>query len=198
MGVTAFSIGLIDKVINNNEIKTVIELGSQNLYDKDYGSEFPFANEYYEGKGIAYKCIDIGGDNNALKLNLSKPIKPIGKFDLVTDFGTSEHVETGSKHNVTAFYNCLKTKHDLTKVNGFIISENPKTGSWPGHGYNYYTSDFYTQLAKANEYTILELGEHPAMGNSIDGWNIYCVMQKVNSKPFMKLIDFKKLPINTN
>lgn len=195
MGITLFSIGLIEKVISNNNIKTVIELGSQNLFDKDYGSITPFASEYYESKGIEYNCIDIGGCNNALKLNLSKPVKLPKTFDLVTDFGTSEHIETGSKHNVTAFYNCLKTKHNLTKENGFIISENPKTGNWKGHGYNYYTTDFYTQLAKVNGYAILELGEHPAMGNAIDGWNVYCVMQKVNSKPFMKLIDFKKLPM---
>lgn len=195
MGVTSFSLELIDKVIDNNNITNVLELGSQNLFDKDYGTITPFASTYYESKGIEYTCIDIGGCNNALNINLAKPVKLDKIFDLVTDFGTSEHIELKSKHNVTAFYNCLKTKHNLTKENGFIISENPKTGNWRGHGYNYYSTDFYTQLAKLNDYAILELGEHPAMGNSTDGWNVYCVMQKINNNPFMSLAAFKKLPI---
>ena len=126
MGVTSFSLELIDKVIDNNNITNVLELGSQNLFDKDYGTITPFASTYYESKGIEYTCIDIGGCNNALNINLAKPIKLDKIFDLVTDFGTSEHIEVKSKHNVTAFYNCLKTKHNLIEINMLLLYKEHK------------------------------------------------------------------------
>jgi hypothetical protein len=113
------------------------------------------------------------------------------------DAGTSEHVGTNGKHDIKAIYNCWKNKHNLVKVGGFIVSENPKTGNWPGHGFNYYTTDFYKLLAGFGDYSLIDLGEHPAMGNTTDGWNVYCVMQKTKEE-FISLEKFKKCGILTN
>jgi hypothetical protein len=202
MGLTNFSTQLLERHIDAVPVskiwqrKTVTELGSQNLYHSDYPSA-PYAKMWYEERGFLYECIDLNGENNALRYDLSQPFAPPDdKRGLITDFGTSEHVGNG-KHEPKAFYNCWLNKHNLCAVGGLIVSENPKTGNWPKHGFNYYTEEFYHGLAKANGYEILEIGEHPAMWNTTDGWNIYCVLKKTSDQPFMKFTEFKKLDFRT-
>ena len=175
------------------KIEKVIELGAQNLYLYEY-PEQPYADVHYKRHGIDYTCIDLSGENKALQLNLGEHLPIDGLFDLVTDFGTSEHIGSNGKHDFGSFYQCLKSKHDLLRVGGIMISENPKTGNWPFHGFNYYTTEFYEKLAEANGYEIHELGEHPAMGNERDGWNVFCMIQKSTGQPFMSKSAFKDLP----
>jgi SAM-dependent methyltransferase len=184
MGITSFDIELLDKYTIG--VNSVCELGAQNLYDKEYPSYpvWPYANEYYEARGIKYTCIDLSEENNCLVHDLSKPLPIKEKFDMVTNFGTSEHVRD--------LYECLKNIHNLTKKSGIIICENPKIDNWPGHGFHYMTQAFYIDLAKLCGYTILEIGEHPAMGNITDGWNVFCVMRKGEDK-FCTKAQFEKL-----
>lgn len=188
MGVTGFSIQLIEK--HKKGANNVCELGAQNLYDKDYGTNFPYADTYYKAKGMEYTCIDISGENGALVIDLEQPQKFTGVYDLVTDFGTSEHVRDG--------YNMAKIIHDLVKVGGTVIQENPKTGNWTGHGFNYKTKEFYLKLAELCGYEILELGENAAMGNVTDGWNIHCVWKKVKDEKFISKAKFKELDLRPN
>jgi hypothetical protein len=195
MGITDFSLTLLNKYLPTVENKTVMELGSQNLYCSRY-PDYPYADKYYNKQGFHYSCIDLNGENLALVLDLAKPQK-VGVFGVVTDFGTSEHVGIDGKHDPRAFYNCWLNKHNMCEVGGLIISENPKTGNWLGHGFNYVTEDFYKELAEANGYELLELGEHPAMGNTTDGWNIYCVLRKTSDK-FMTYQKFKTLSFKTS
>ncbi|HET6224667.1 MAG TPA: hypothetical protein VFF27_00215 [Bacteroidia bacterium] len=188
MGVTGFSINLLEKY--KGDSKSVCELGAQNLYDKDYGTEKgPYANVYYNSNGIEYTFIDVSKENNSLDIDLSKPQTFTEVYDLVTDFGTSEHVSDS--------YNCAKAIHDLVKVGGTVIQENPKTGNWPGHGFHYKTKAFYEKLASSNGYEILELGEHPAMGNNTNGWNVYCVWKKIKDNNFISKARFKELDLRS-
>ncbi len=192
MGVTSFSLELLTGVLKDNEIKTVCELGAQNLYDRHY-PEPRYASEWYEAQGIDYTCIDLNGENNALKWDLNKKKTPETQYDLVTDFGTSEHIGSKTRtteqgnvlpvHNPREFYNCLRTKHLLCKDGGIIVSENPKTKNWIEHGAQYYTKDFYLDLANSGAIEILDLGEHPAMGNTANGWNVYCIARKIGDFP---------------
>lgn len=191
MGITSFSIELIER--NKGAAKSVIELGAQNLYNQPI-LPAPYADEYYTSLGIEYSCIDISKENGCIEIDLSKTFQnTIGQFDLVTDFGTSEHIGNNGLHDSEAFYNCWKTKHDILKSSAVMINENPKTGNWLGHGFNYLTQDFYLRLAQLCGYTILELGEHPAMGNITDGWNVYCVLRKNSEVEFISLEEFKTL-----
>jgi hypothetical protein len=213
MGITAHSIQLIEKaLVHNPSIKSVIELGSQNLYT---GNEVdpPFASTWYKARGIKYESIDMAGDNGAMRLDLSKPISLKKSFDLVTDFGTSEHVvrmqdyesvefHSGYINSIypkgevkisdieTGFYNCMKNKHNLLAKGGICVSENPLTGSWPGHGYSYYTEEFYTELCRLMGYQLLEVGKDAAMGNTKDGWNVYCLYKKVTNSEFLSEAEF--------
>lgn len=239
MGITAKDVELLEVVIGiDPNIKSVLELGSQNLYLNNEKNP-PFASEWYVGRGMKYTCIDLAGDNMALKIDLSKPIelvvvdkgatpgpstmnpKPLDFkpfkliFDLVTDFGTSEHVvrmkaftsvpfhdghinsiyPDGVEDALLGFYHCWKNKHDVLKKGGFMVNVNPKTGNWPDHGYHYYTLAFYEKLAELCGYQIIQLEEHAAMGNVLNGWNICCILMKLNDKEFISLEEFKTLDI---
>ena len=198
MGITSESIKLIEKARSIKNIMNVIELGAQNLYNtkQDYGL---YADVYYKRYGIYYECIDLNGENGAYKTDLSLPRLELYKYsgigyDLVSDFGTSEHIGDNGKFAWKAIYNCWKTKFDLLKIGGIMINENPKTDNWVGHGFNYYTQEFYNELALVSGLSIIEIGEIAAMGNTIDGWNIYCIMEKINDN-FPTLSQFKKLSL---
>lgn len=197
MGYTTKTLELVQKALETITVKFAMDLGAQNLFDQEYPDGNPYASTWYNARQIRYDCIDLNGENAAMRIDLGQQLPANhDRYDLVVDAGTSEHVGPG-KHDIRHFYNCLKAKHELCKTGGIIVSENPKTGSWPKHGFNYYTKEFYEQLAKANGYDIIDLGEHPAMGNEIDGWNVYCIVKKVNDNDFMTLTDFKTLPICT-
>lgn len=171
MGITSFTRTLIDQILNNNKIENVIELGAQNLYDRgQVGGRWPWGSDLYKARGIEYSCIDLSGENGAQAVDLSDPVAVSRKYDMVTDFGTSEHV--------LGIYNCWRSKWAMCKDGGFILSENPKEGNWPLHGYWYYTEAFYQKLAEHTGSKIIAIGQHPAMGNEKDGWNIYCTLQK--------------------
>lgn len=207
MGYTIFTIELLEKVIKEYNPKNVLDLGSQQLYNQPT-LPAPYVDQWYKPQGIDYECIDLNGENNSRKIDLSKKrdynisdlnwsLKNYHGWKLVVDAGTSEHVGDDGKFSWEAIYHCWKIKHDSLQVGGIMVNENPKTGNWFSHGYNYYTEDFYKELAEVTDYKILELGEHAAMGNFVDGWNIYCVMIK-NGEKFPSLEEFKKLSIKTS
>lgn len=196
MGITAFDIELLDRTIDKYKPKTVVELGAQNLYNQPL-IPAPYANIYYQSKGVMYRCIDLNGENGADKIDLSSQFDVIYGVDLVTDFGTNEHVTKPNEgFSWEAIYNCWVNKHNLLKVGGVMISENPKDGHWELHGYSYYTEDFYRELVLMCNYEIIELGTVCAMGNCETGQNIYCVMQK-QSELFPTLEQFKTLPLKS-
>lgn len=184
MGITAFSTQLLSEALQHVRPHKVCELGSQNLYDKEY-KELPYTNGWYEAKGIEYSCIDLNEENNAVPVDLETQECRLEKVEMVTDFGTSEHIRD--------YYNVWRYKHQLCMQGGLIISENPKIGNWPEHGFHYLTKEFYKELAGKMGYEIINLGEHPAMGNDTDGWNVYCILKKTVEKDFIEEDVFNKL-----
>ncbi len=194
MGYTQFTKDKIELITERFEVNSVIDLGAQNDFAQPK-LPAPYISEWYDKKGIAYTCIDLNGENGACVIDLSEPVEGIwNSYGLVVDAGTSEHVGDDGKFTWEAIYNCWVTKHTLLDMGGIMYSENPKTGNWPGHGFNYYTQDFYNKLAEISGYELLDLGEHPACNNITDGWNVFCTMRKV-SNHFPTLAEFKKLSI---
>lgn len=190
MGYTNETMQRVESVIQRWGCKTIVDLGAQNNYSQPI-LPAPYMEDWYKNKGLAYVAIDISGENGALVVDLAYPMEQnIGEFDMLVDAGTSEHVGICGFFDMAAIYNCWKTKHDLVKKHGVMINENPKSGNWPGHGFNYYTIEFYQKLAAKCGYNIVELGEHPAMGNVTDGWNVHCILEKINNYPFISLGEF--------
>jgi hypothetical protein len=207
MGIHDKSFELLEWFFTIYKPKSVLELGSQNFYHNYHSAKYgDYADKYYVLKGIdKYACIDLNEENGAMKLDLSKPIAYFGEFDLVTDFGTSEHIApydsddnyrdncndiwTRSVTGVEALYNCWKTKYNASSK--FIISANPATGHWIKHGHFYYTLDFYRVLAELTGMKILKLQEQYAMHNYVDGKEIACVLDITDSH-WISLDEFKK------
>jgi hypothetical protein len=196
MGYSGFTKQIINTVIKSYDPKTVIDLGAQQNYDQP-NLPAPYIDSWYKDMGIMYMAIDLSEENGSVSLNLATdPTPDIPKVDLVVDAGTSEHVEIDGAFSWPAIYNCWKIKHELLAEGGIMVSENPKTGNWPGHGYNYVTKEFYRRLEAATDYHIILLDEHPAMGNDTDGWNVMCVMQK-KSERFPTMEEFQTFDLKT-
>ena len=197
MGVTANCIKLLERNITG--VKTCIELGAQYLYDtnehlKDIENNTPtFAKEWFIGKGISHVSIDLNGEGDYIG-NIEMAIyttgannkaqNVIGIFwndpgflpvDLVTDFGTIEHC--------TDLWGALKNCHHLTKVGGLMIHCNPMVGHWEGHGHHYFTKEFWIELAKLNDYEIVECYEELMYGSKTGGV-VYAVLRKLNDNKF--------------
>lgn len=124
------------------------ELGDQLLEVE--GIDFKVAKDYFESLGVNHTSLDINGQHEALQVDLSVPIKDkklLNSFDVITNLGTSEHVENQ--------YECFRNIHNLCKRNGLFIHAVPSVGSWLGHCKYYYTPMFFMQLVNNCNYTII-------------------------------------------
>jgi hypothetical protein len=214
MGYTAFTIDKISRIlegfaghsvdnisgpsvdISRDGTIRVMELGAQNRYNQPV-LPAPYMKEWYEERGIDYTAIDLSGENESWKIDLSWPIRNnVGVFDLVVDAGTSEHCGRDGHYDINAYYNCWKNKHELCQIGGIIFSENPATKSWPGHGFFYLNKRFYYELCGHADYELLDCNFVAAMGNITDGWNVYATIHK-NGDKFPTLEQFKTFSVFT-
>jgi len=125
-----------------------LEKGS--AYDKvSGGSNGAFVGEFFEKMGARYDSIDIASGYRTTILDLnhqSAPRQFVGTFDLVLNFGTTEHLLNQ--------YNAFKVMHDSAKVGGYIVNALPCIGFFD-HGYVTYTPRCMFDLAGYNEYEIV-------------------------------------------
>ncbi|HXP03729.1 MAG TPA: methyltransferase domain-containing protein [Stellaceae bacterium] len=113
-----------------------------------------FADGGYFGElltacGFDYRSVDLINGFNTFLLDLnmhSAPEELSGRFDLVTNFGTTEHLI----NQLLA----MKTVHEVTKPGGIIYHDLPMSG-YLQHGYFLYTPVFFNDLAAANGYRIV-------------------------------------------
>jgi hypothetical protein len=157
----------------------IAELGAQYTMGDEW--EFygpPYFKDIFNDLDIT--SFDMTGENNSIIMNLSDPISDEykNKFDLVTNFGTTEHVQNQ--------YICWKNIFDMTKYEGIVINEIPKKGNWPNHCKYYFDEDTFKSLK--NDFSIIDI-QDINYGDNMD--LIYCVLKKINSKSFKtKEIDF--------
>lgn len=125
---------------------SVCELGDQYI---THESPHYLAKKFYEGLGCGrYVAIDANGKGD-LTHDLNLPLKKdIGTFDLVTDFGTGEHIFNQ--------FQVWKTVHLLTKAGGFIVFDRPAQG-YPIHCFYLVNECLLKDLAAANSYEVLKL-----------------------------------------
>lgn len=128
---------------------TVIELGDQIWHQGKRRSPEWWsrpARELYEAMGCTeYEAIDGNGGGTML-LDLNLPLHHLRRqFDLVTDFGTSEHVfDVGQ---------VWRTIHQLLKPGGLVAFDKPGQG-FPEHGFYNFHETFFRDFARANGYRI--------------------------------------------
>ena len=109
-----------------------------------------FAGQLFEKAGMEYLAFDIADGYRTQILDLNHATLPKnlqGHFDLVLNFGTTEHILNQ--------YNCFKVIHDATKLGGYIHHSLPGTG-YGDHGYITYTCRCFFDIAGYNEYEIVD------------------------------------------
>lgn len=119
---------------------TMLELGCKQM-DK--------YKRWFEARGVEHTSVDLNGQGGALKLDLQEPLD-LGVFDVVTNFGTTEHVDEQ--------WQCWKNVHEAVKLGGTLISTTPYPGDWKHHGRWYPTAAWYKEFAEKNGYNIEYLG----------------------------------------
>jgi len=188
MGYTDFTINNVQQLLRG--VDMVVDLGAQNNYSYKSPVPAPYMREWYEAKNICYISIDLNGEDGARQDDLGVVQGYKGVADLLIDAGTSEHVGYNGAFSWEAIYNCWVNKFALMKDGARIYSENPQTASWPLHGFNYYTTEFYYQLAEHADLGIIDIGVHAACHNTRNGWNVWCSMRKYGTA-FPDLDTFK-------
>jgi hypothetical protein len=142
--------------------RLMLELGNQ-LFDAAvcniYKLQSRVAKPYFVKEGWQHISVDINGQDGAVPLNLGMLLNERYDADMVTNFGTSEHVANQ--------YNCFKNIHNFTKPNGVMLHVLPEVGHWPRHCKYYYTHEFFKYLAAVNGYDILLIKTLTSLDNLI-------------------------------
>lgn len=138
-------------VIDSPELDAFIEkLAKGSEYDAEFGgTNGAFVGELLEKAGMTYHAIDIADGYGTTILDLnheSAPKQFVGAFDLVLNFGTTEHLLNQ--------YNAFKVIHDSTKLGGYMVHSLPCVG-FSNHGYFTYTPRCMFDLAGYNEYEVV-------------------------------------------
>ena len=153
MGVRNFDIEKL-RIVNNSQGLTFYNLKMLQLGDQMYREKSIRAKKFFEDIGTLVTSIDINGEGGSLPLDLSKPINNpayINHFDIVTNFGTSEHVEN---HIM-----CFENMYNFTRKNGIMFNLVPREGFWNKGSHSKvhkYTTDFFDDLAKHYSCELLE------------------------------------------
>lgn len=130
---------------------SVLEFGDQIVTWCD--PHYP-ARELYQALGCGvYFSVDGNGRGTTLfDLNMKggRLYRILGKqtFDLVTDFGTGEHVFDQGQF--------FRTVHLLTKVGGFMVFDRPSQG-YESHCFWRVDESAYADIARANSYEVIRV-----------------------------------------
>ena len=121
------------------------ELGNQSTWDRKS------AKEMYITRGVDHTSIDLNGQDGVLRLDLERPLPEylIGKFDIVTNYGTVEHINDQN----AVFHNI----HKLCKKGGIMVHGLPFVLNWPRHGRYYYAREFADSLADVCNYNLVDV-----------------------------------------
>jgi len=175
-----------------------------------------FAGELFEAAGMDYLSFDIAQGYKTEVIDFNReplPERHRGAFDLVVNFGTTEHI----LHQ----YNSFKVIHEATKPGGRMWHQLPAIG-FTDHCYFTYTGRFFFELAGYNEYRLEEfwfsVGGESRLLDSVRSFSSYypqltdylnkpgsayqpvedfvipnvaanVVVQKVNDRPFMGALE---------
>ena len=163
------------------------ELGNQLLRDHKGIEIIGVAKDYFIKLGVDHVSIDVNGKDGSLPIDLCKEITDnslINTFDIVTNYGTGEHVDNQ--------YMLFKNMHNLCKRGGIFIIIAPHIGYYKGHGSIHYTMDFFDGLIDKNNYTVI----NKSLDVSVT-YVIFLSMVKDGNAEFMLQQDFDILLKNT-
>lgn len=147
--------------------KKILELGCQEvkynllrefersgIIEKKKMNRSMAAKDFFERLGFSVVSVDIEECFSSIYMDLRKPIPCnfVNKFDVVTNYGTTEHVWP-KKYQFQVFKNI----HDCLKRGGVFIHTVPGFKSKSSHCRINYGEYFFPMLAKMNNYKIIEI-----------------------------------------
>lgn len=129
---------------------SVCELGAQQMADGKVGTP---AEDFYRAIGCGrYVSIDANGQGT-VTADLNQPLNIgantehlLDQFDLVTDFGTGEHIFDQAQ--------VWRTLHELTKPGGYLVIDRPAQG-YSKHCFYLVNACLLSDLVAANGYRII-------------------------------------------
>jgi SAM-dependent methyltransferase len=121
--------------------------------------------------------VDLNGEDGALVRDLARPgsIEDLGHFDVVTNFGTTEHVPD----QVVVW----RQVHNAVKPGGWLISTTPSPGTWQGHGAWYPMLDWYCEFGIQNHYRTRMIGRFVVPGPNRQ-LNVYVAQREEHPGPW--------------
>ncbi len=134
--------------------------------------------------------LDISGKLGSLAINLDREIPTFLKdrFNLVTNYGTGEHVNNQ--------YSFFRNIHELCRINGIMIHALVPIGHWINHGRYYYNQDFTKQLAQLCGYELIDYFQSQKYVEKENTDLIMVAYKKVNDSPFISENEFyQNIPI---
>lgn len=124
---------------------SMLELGNKRNHRLSQAYKY-----FFTRRGFRHVSIDLNGQDDALPLDLGEPLN-LGTFDMVTNLGTSEHVE----NQVGVWHNMLDAMH----VGSVLCCATPAPGNWPWHGRYYPEEQFYWELSDRNGLKVERMAE---------------------------------------
>jgi hypothetical protein len=139
--------------------------------------------------GADHVSLDTNGMDGSLRHDLREPLPASLKesFDLVTNAGTSEHVN-GPARDFGDQWQVFKTIHDALREVGAMMHVVPdEQGHHGGCGY-LYAHKFFPMLARCCSYELVELYDSRSDEN-----HVACLMLKTRSSRFPDLGEFVEM-----
>lgn len=159
--------------------RRMLELGNQRIRRSQRIPERT-GKAYFSNRGAEHTSLDFNGKDGAVALDLGQ-LHDLpewqGRFDIITNCGTTEHVEP-----FAAQYTCFTNLHNWLKAGGIMVHIVPgaeelnTTGRWRGHCNNYYSQRFFEVLAELNGYELVS-------NRVVNGLRAAC-LRKREDRPF--------------
>jgi hypothetical protein len=180
MGVSIHSKILFEAITNSFQDESnidIIELGDQDMVvNGRCDSNFKFRNDM-KGRFKSWTTLDLHDVDGVTICDLSLPIDKFNICDVVTNFGTSEHVEYQEGQ-----YNCWLNIHNFLRKDGYMLHVVPPPGHWIGHGRYHYSEEFFRHFENYG-YEVINCGwTEPNL--------IYCTLKKEKLVEFMSFEEF--------
>jgi hypothetical protein len=171
------------------------------------------AGDLFELAGFSVTCLDVFAGKRTVEMDLnyaSPPDRFRAAFDIVTNFGTTEHILNQ--------YNTFKFIHDCVRPGGLMVHQLPMEG-WSDHCLVKYTPKFFFLLAMANEYMVVDfrinsgaictndvsywtslqgdvLGAKSSTGNPVQNTGCFFALRKDRDRPFAPPVDSTSGPLS--
>lgn len=154
-------------------VETMLELGNKN----GTGGKGDSYKAHFEALGIRHVSVDWNGEDGALALDLRQPLN-LGTFDMVTNIGTSEHVDV----QTPVWRNMVEACDHV------LVCITPAPFNWPGHGLFYPHLQFYNELAARNGFEVEKLTVEGDEGRQLTHFRAIRIARTAFSMPPLGLL----------